>query len=558
MVSFIKFASMRSNCKQLYTAILVAFLASAQVRDSSLRPDHAASLTVEVRHADTGQLVPARVYLFRGATPHRLSPIDTLLPLFEDNFYRERIWRMTNTPKTLEIDVKNQWHDLLLEGTATFDVPAGEEYRLEAYHGFFWEPGNEKFALKPGEAKTVVVKVKPIAPGRQEKWISGDEHIHLVRAKEDDEIFLKWLRAEDLNVGMFLTGMRQQHFGVQYGWGRAGEGKIPGFSIRSGQETRSEFYGHTLLFGQNRLIDPPSIGSMYSNTPWAWPFPPAYFQEGRDAGAIVGFAHFHGSMPHSQLLMNLVLNKLDFVEMLQYGWIKTRAWYQLLNAGLRVVGTAGCDFPDPHNHFQPWPRHLPLLGPERTLVKAKGGDSAYEAWANGIRRGAVVITNGPLLEFDVNGETSGRIFDWSGDSKEITATATATFYRPILKVEFVLNGKTVATQEGDGRQREVTLRFNTKVTESSWITARAKTVSYPGEPEIWAHANPIYLHKDGKPVHIKRDREALRTRWSEEVEYYKTAGLQFEKESQRQELMKMASETLQLLAGPQPPWPRAK
>jgi hypothetical protein len=530
----------------------------AQVRDSSLRPNHAASLTIEVRNAVTGALVPARVYLFRGAVPHRLSPVDNLLSLFEDNFYRERIWRMTDRPKTLEINLKNQWHHLLLEGTATFEVPAWDDYRLEAYHGFFWEPGSQRFALQADERKTVVVEVRPIAPGRQEKWISGDEHIHLMRAKEDDAVFLKWLRAEDLNVGMFLTGMRQQHFGVQYGWGKEGEGRMPGFSIRSGQETRSEFYGHTLLFGHNRLIEPPGIGSMYGNTPWAWPFPPVYFKEAQEAGGIVGYAHFHGSMPHSQLLLNLVLNRLNFVEMLQYGWIKTKAWYQLLNAGLRVVGTAGCDFPDPHNHFQPWPRHLPLLGPERTLVKAEPGDSAYEAWASGIRRGAVVITNGPLLEFSVDGETSGEIFEWQGDSRLLETSATGVFYRPLLKLELVMNGKVVAVVHGDGRERELTLRFRTNITESSWIAARVKSVSYPGEPEIWAHANPVYLLKDGKPVYFKRDRDALRARWAEEVDYYRTAGLQFEKESQREELLRMADETLRLLEGPQPPWPSAR
>jgi hypothetical protein len=222
-----------------------------------------------------------------------------------------------------------------------------------------------------------------------------------------------------------------------------------------------------------------------------------------------------------------------------------------------VVGTAGCDFPDPHNHFQPWPRHLPLLGPERTLVKADAGESAYTAWADGIRRGAVVISNGPLLEFEVNGETSGKIFRWSGESREIDAIATAVFYRPILKVEMILNGRIVATAEGDGKQTEVSLPFKTKVTESSWIAVRAKSVSYPGEPEIWAHANPVYILNDGKPVYIKRDRDALRQRWEAEVEYYKTGGLRFEKESQREELMRMAEETLRSLEGPQPPWPQA-
>src|SRR5262249_43931511 len=102
----------------------------AQRRDSSLKPDHAASLTIEIRNANTGDLTPARVYLFRGATPHRLSPVDNLLPFFEDNFYRERLLRMTNQPKSLEVDIRDQWHDLLLEGRATFDVPAGDDYRL--------------------------------------------------------------------------------------------------------------------------------------------------------------------------------------------------------------------------------------------------------------------------------------------------------------------------------------------------------------------------------------------------------------------------------------------
>ena len=58
----------------------------AQQRDSPLRPNHTTSLTIEVRHAVSGELLPARVYLFRGTTPHRLSPVDNLLPLFEDNF----------------------------------------------------------------------------------------------------------------------------------------------------------------------------------------------------------------------------------------------------------------------------------------------------------------------------------------------------------------------------------------------------------------------------------------------------------------------------------------
>src|SRR5262249_23080190 len=119
----------------LYVLVLAPLF--SQQPNTPLRPAYTASLTIEVRDSNTGDLVPARVYLFRGAAPHRLSPVDNLLPLFEDNFYRERIWRMTDAPKSLEVDVQNQWHHLLLEGKATFEIPASSNYRLEAYHNLF-------------------------------------------------------------------------------------------------------------------------------------------------------------------------------------------------------------------------------------------------------------------------------------------------------------------------------------------------------------------------------------------------------------------------------------
>ena len=38
-------------------------------------------------HAGTGEVIPARVYLFKGGKPFRLSPVESLLPLRPDLFY---------------------------------------------------------------------------------------------------------------------------------------------------------------------------------------------------------------------------------------------------------------------------------------------------------------------------------------------------------------------------------------------------------------------------------------------------------------------------------------
>jgi hypothetical protein len=59
----------------------------AQFRESGLEELHASlTLVSEPR-------MPVRVYLFKDGRPFRLSPVQALLPLRVDSFYRERIWR---------------------------------------------------------------------------------------------------------------------------------------------------------------------------------------------------------------------------------------------------------------------------------------------------------------------------------------------------------------------------------------------------------------------------------------------------------------------------------
>src|SRR5437867_10373453 len=113
-------------------------LGYVQYRESGL-PGLAGHLEVS-----TGQ--PARVYLFKDGRPFRLSPVESLLPLSVDLFYRERLWKRTARPETLEVTCGEQSHFVLLDGHGRFDLPPGR-YRLEAYGGFFFEPASAAFGL---------------------------------------------------------------------------------------------------------------------------------------------------------------------------------------------------------------------------------------------------------------------------------------------------------------------------------------------------------------------------------------------------------------------------
>ena len=189
------------------------------------------------------------------------------------------------------------------------------------------------------------------------------------------------------------------------------------------------------------------------------------------------------------------------------------------------------------------------------MVKAQPGESAWETWAAGIRRGAAVVTNGPLLEFSVQNKEPGALISWSGASHKVEGRATAIFHRPLEKLEIVCNGKVVASQKGDGRQTEISLPFQVPIEESSWVAARTQSPGLRPDLEIWAHTNPVYLLKDGKPVYVKADRELVRQQWEKEAEFYRNAGLVFAEESQRKEFFRLVEETRLILRGPQPPWP---
>ena len=493
---------------------LAATLALAQLQRT---PDATATLTVAANH-------PARIYLYKNGRPFRLHPVDAILPIKVDTFYRDTLWRRSAKIDALEVVAQDQSHFYLLNGRATFQLPPGD-YKIEARRGLFFTPVTVDFTLKPGESRQL-----PIALTRwnddTKNWLSGDDHIHLPRTLADNPVFLQWLEAEDLNVGNFLQLQRQVDAAPQYAFGPAGEARKPGYSIRSGQESRSEFYGHVNMLGGRELIRPLSIGTVYANAPAAAPWPAELFARGKAAGALTGFAHFHGSQAHSTLLMDLALGNLDFLEVHQFGKLWTDEWYELLNAGFRVTGIAGSDFPVPLGRFVPWPQHLPLLGPERTLVKAAPGQSAYTAWAAAVKQGAVTVSNGPLVEI---ARANGRV------------TARATFHQPVEALDLIHNGRVVATA-----RHAATLTVDAPE-QPGWFAAHARLHKVEGEPLVQGHTNPLYI---GDTVPDPAARATLARRWETELNWYRQANLAWANPAERDRFFAAAEKALAILRQP--------
>lgn len=511
--------------------LFVLALAWAQFRESGA-PELAAHLELA-----TEPVMAARLYLFKDGRPFRLSPVQAILPLRVDLFYRERLWVDSNDPETLEVICNDQSHFFLLKGRASFDLPAGH-YRVEAYRGLFYIPARAEFDLQAGEKRTISLKLENWAGPARDEWLSGDDHIHLTRSPRDNDVFLRWLDAEDLSVANFLQLQRQMDAAVQYAFGAAGQATRDNrYTIRPGHESRSEFYGHVNLLGGREMIRPLSVGTMYANSADTSTYPAVLFARGRQLGATVGYAHFNGSQPHSTLLMDLANGAIDFVEVFQFGVLKTAEWYELLNAGLRVTGIAGSDFPVPLNRTKEWPRWIPLLGPERTLVKTRPTPNPYTAWADGVRAGNAIVTNGPLVEI-------------TADAAHTAASATASFYRPLERLDMVRNGQVIASASGDGKRTRLVVSASLTTGESCWIAARVTARKQPGEPDIQAHTNPLYIVRAGKPIPIPEARQSLAAKWKSELDWYRTAPLEFQTEAARREFFDKGEKAQRILSAP--------
>ncbi len=472
--------------------------------------------------------MPARVYLFKNNAPFRLWPVQAVLPIRSDTFYRDRLWKQNSDPDVLEVIASDEYHYILLKGRATFHLPPGK-YRMEAYRGMFYTPARVEFELRPDETRRLPLELKPWPSVRPEEWISGDAHIHLPRSRDEDSVYLGWLEAEDLSVGNFLQLQRQTDAAAQYAFGRAGEARRAGYSIRPGQETRNQTFGHMIMTGVNELIRPLSTGSELANAPDDYPFHSLLLDRGRGAGGTVGYAHFRPGYRNLTLLMDLALGKLDFLELFQFGVLNDAEWYELLNAGLRVTGIAGSDFPVPLASRRPWPRWLPLLGPERAMVRAKPGDDPYQAWAKGVRGGHVLLTNGPIVEMTV-------------DEKAGTALANASFFRPLEILEIVRNGHVIAQVPGDGALTSLGVIAKLPPDESCWVAARVRARKLEGEPDIRGHTSPLWVLRANRSAVVGAARQAVAARWEAELARYRALGLVFATEAQRREFFDLAGQ----------------
>ena len=168
-------------------------------------------------------------------------------------------------------------------------------------------------------------------------------------------------------------------------------------------------------------------------------------------------------------------------------------YHRLLSCGLRLAATAGTDTFLSFSHGPGVASNPPGWG--RVYAHLGDRELSVEAFKEAIRAGRTVVTNGPWLTFEVNGQGPGAVLDLAaGDRLDIRARVEGPGAELLTLV-----GPDAVMAEGDAVSE---LRFETTVDEPTWIAAVARGGSHPHtlDESVLAHTSPVYIDVAGERV----------------------------------------------------------
>ena len=367
-----------------------------------------------------------------------------------------------------------QRHVFFVDGGFSFPVPEGK-YTLRVGKGFEYVPVTQEVVVRPGQRTSQCVRLKRWIDMPARGWMSGDAHVHYQRSGDaSNRTLMLWTQAEDVHVANVVRmGDARKTYFEQYAFGAAGRFLAGPYALVPGQEDpRTNYIGHTLHMNLQRPIRFPDRYYLYD----------LVADEAHRQGAISGFVHVYqptvnGFFVRLGMTLNIVRDKVDTLEICEFGDIGDRLYYEFLNLGFKLTATAGSDVP--------WGNSI---GQSR-MYAYTGKRTDPDAWFEAVKAGHTFVTSGPMLELTVNGKVPGSEIELQpGEKVEIRATASGDLVAPRY-LDIVAQGEVLASKKAAPGERTLAVELTAPITGSTWIAARCNS----------AHTTPVYIRVGGKP-----------------------------------------------------------
>lgn len=395
------------------------------------------------------------------------------------------------------------------EGSFEVELPVGE-VSLFAVKGFEHIPVERTVEIHAGELTDVTLRFDVLLDMQARGWYSGSTHVHanyggnlhnslenlmMMSEAEDQDMVMEQIANKDnriLDYQYFLPGGEEHPLST--------DDRI----LVVGQEYRPPFYGHVFMFGmREHLISPFTTGYEGTGIESLYPSNTDMLRKARSQGAYTGYVHsqwdgdpLEGNLGGAKgFIVDAALATTDAVE-----WATAQTGfaplYAVWNNGLRPALVGGEDsISDLHK--------TRLVGSVRTYVKIPDDQLTMRGWLEGIRNGHAFMSNGPLLELDIDGRTPGETIEMSSGG-EINVSVEVTSITPLERAELLFNGEVIASIPFAGDRKTLSFERSFRPTSSGWYHVRVNGVAgeaFPMDAE-WAQAatNPVWVIIDGAPI----------------------------------------------------------
>ncbi len=505
------------------TMSLGVLLLTTMALRSQDRATPASSVSVKIKltiiDEATGQTIPARVEVLND---HGQSFVaDDALLVGGDCSFPQEPWQGTSQEWQTRLvsqvlDPQSNNKHFYSDGTSTLSLPRGH-YRWRVLKGNEYRIAAGAFDVGDGASSDQTIKLMRWCDMAGQGWYSSESHLHIARPTADvNPSISQWMQAEDLHVvNLLQNGNSRMFFACpQYAHGKDGLFRQGDFIVAAGQENpRTPLLGHALILNAREPINFPD---QYLNYTLFW-------EEAERQGALAGRCHFGQARIDGQrtpvgLAIDLPDNLLHCVEVIQQDTGYYDFWYDAMNLGARLTPIAGTDYP--------CMRALP--GRERFYVHVDG-DFSYAAWADGIRKGRTFATNGPVIEFTVEGNQVGDeiTFDRPRSLKIEARVRFDPSRDDVQSLEIIENGELLQRFTREDGKAEIHGSVAYHASQTVWLAARS-TGTKLGElphprfkqiaPSV-AHTAPIFVSVLGSPSLRDRTRAKLIAgRWIEELD----------------------------------------
>lgn len=374
------------------------------------------------------------------------------------------------------------WHEpVMYQTTGDFDIqlPDGE-WRISVDHGMEYIPVTKTFRVDGETDIDIRIELRRWIDMPKRGWWSGDVHVHHPTVdKGHRDFLLEYAKATDLHVVNILEmGHHEGCEFIQEGFGPAFRVRDRDYCLVSGQEDPRSTFGHIIGLNLTARVRDVSTYDFYDI---------AFQGIHKQPKALVGFAHlaWNGCDLPRGFPWYVTTGELDFVELLQFSQVNTIEYYDYLDLGFRLTAAAGSD--------TPWGS---TIGEVRTYVYT-GSEFDVDAWFDGLEKGRTFVSNGPVLEFTVDGELPGtEMHKKKGESIRIEVQVESHDAIGVpTSLSLAGTEGTIAKMPNLDGHASLSMELTHRVERSQWLAVHVVC-----DNGAIAHTTPVYVVVDGQPV----------------------------------------------------------